>query len=221
MKGLFKARAITTPDAEGKPMSRLQLSKTKGTKHFFILFEIISEGEFKGRRVPWEGWLTPDAEARTIESLLLCGLENDDLSNAIGIDKNIVEIDVEEESREVDVEKIDEATGEPYITKEKRIRSRVRWVNDPLRSASVHKAMDTGEAQAFAARFKGSIQAARQRRGQPASAGSGTSFDFGANAPPPPTGAAPSGGTSPQMQAPPAKPPVSEEAKNPNPNAGY
>jgi hypothetical protein len=219
MKGSYKARAVVGLDGENKPISGLRTSKTKQTPEFFILFEIVEEGAMKGKRVPWDGWLTPSTEDRTLEALILCGLENDDLQNPIGIDKNIVLIVVDEEEYEVDVEKTDPVTGEMYLAKEKRRSNRVQWVNDPARSGSVHKPMEGTEATAFAQRMQGAVMAARARRGQ---GGGGRApspadgeFKFGANALPP----APAGEAAPA--AAPAAAPVSSEAKAPNPVAGY
>lgn len=217
MKGTFKAKAVVGNDSEGKPISGLRTSKKLGTPEFFVLFEIIEDGTYKGKRVPWDGWLTDGTEARTLESLILCGLENDDLANPIGLDKNMVLIVVDEEEYMADVEKVNEATGETEIVPEKRRSNRVQWVNDPARSASVHKPMETTDATAFAQRMQGAVMAARARRagGRPAPSASDGDFKFGANALPP----APAGEAAPP--ATPAATPVSSEAKVPNPAAGY
>jgi len=215
MKGTFKAKAVVGNDSEGKPISGLRTSKKQGTPEFFVLFEIVEDGTFKGKRVPWDGWLTDSTEARTLEALILCGLENDDLSNPIGLDKNMVLIVVDEEQYETEVEKTDEASGEKYIVKEARKTSRVQWVNDPARSASVHKPMETTEATAFAQRMQGAVMAARARRQHAPAASEADKFNFGANAPP----AQP----APALQTPPTptNAPVSPAAQKPNPAAGY
>lgn len=217
MKGTFKAKAVVGNDSEGKPITGLRTSKTKGTPEFFALFEIIEDGTYKGKRVPWDGWLTDSTEARTLEALILMGLENDDLANPIGIDKNVVLIVVDEEEYEAEVEKTDEQSGEVYIAKEKRKTSRVQWVNDPARSASVHKPMEGTDATAFAQRMQGAVMAARARRQHAPPASEADKFNFGANAPPA-QAAAPALATPP---AAPANAPVSPEAQKPSPAAGY
>jgi len=218
MKGTFRAKAVIGVDHEGKPISGLRTSKKAGTPEFFILFEITEAGESKGKRVPWDGWLTESTEARTIEALLLCGLEGDDLSNPVGINKNEVLIVVDEEEYKQDVEKTDETTGATIIVQETRRSNRVQWVNDPARSASVHKPMEVQEAKQFASRFAGSILAARQRRNQPTpTRAQAESFDFGANAPP--TGQPAPQQAAPLPAAPPAPPPP--EAQQPSPAAKY
>lgn len=222
MKGQFRAKVVVGTDHEGKPISGLRTSKKAGTPEFFALFEVTEQGPMKGKRVGWDGWLTESTEQRTIEALLLCGLEGDDLSNPVGIDKNEVLIVVEEEEYKQDVEKKDETTGATYIVQETRRSSRVAWVNDPSRSASVHKPMEVQEAKQFATRFAGSILAARQKRNQPLpTRQQSDSFDFGANAPPQGTQQA---APPPAPPAPPPAPPppqISEGAKVPNPTAGY
>lgn len=163
MKGTFQARAIASE-------SGLRESPEKKTKFFSILFEIV-EGEHKGERFEWKGWLTEKASPRTIDSLLYCGFEGDDLNNPKGIDTNIVPIVLDEE---------------PYTTDagEERIATRVAWVNDPNRRVGLGVPIAEPEAKSFADTMKGAIMAQREKRGQPVP-DDGDKFDFGANAPPP------------------------------------
>jgi hypothetical protein len=180
MKGTFFARAIAS-------QSGLKESKEKHTPMFFVLFE-ITQGENKGQTVRWEGWLTEGAQARTIESLIYCGLESDDLASPVGIDKNEVPIVVDEETYMAPVmekgQPVFDESGKPKTVQ--RFSSRVQWVNNPARGASVHESMDTAAAAVFAERMKGNIAATRAAMKRPTSkvAAAAESFDFGANTDP-------------------------------------
>ena len=205
--GQYMARAVVGNDAHGQPICGLRESKEKGSKHIFALFEIM-EGQYKGRRYGWEGWLGENSVDRTLEALTYCGVEpgtNDpdgkpvSLSNLYGLDRNVVPVVLEEEEYK------DPTTDQP------RKRIRVAWVNNPDRGLSIHKAVESVEADAFASRMQGAFLAAAQRRQQTkaAPAAQDAKFDFGANAP------------SEQKQEAQAQLPISEEAQKPNSAAGY
>lgn len=201
LKGTYYAKAL--PSHSG-----LQESKSKGTPHVFVLFE-IAEGENKGQRVGWEGWLTPDSQERTFESLTYCGWDGKSLKDLSTIGANVVPIVVEEEKYTVD-KKDDKGV---VVGKEERFKSRVNWVNDPARGESIHKPMDEAAASAFDDRMQDSLAKWREKKGKPQPAHDAGSFDFGANAPPGTDGAAP--------PAEPTKVEPTEEAKAPNPATGY
>lgn len=192
LKGTFYAKAL--PKHSG-----LQESKTKGTPFFFVLFEVV-EGDHKGERVGWDGWLNSDeTQARTFDSLKFCGWDGVSLKDPVGLDTNTVPIVVEEEEYSVDVK--DKAGA--VVGKEARKKSRVQWVNNPERGASIHKPMDEATASAFEDRMQGALEQWRTKKGKPSAAGDGDKFDFGANGP-----------------AEPAKTPPSEEARAPSAKAG-
>lgn len=214
--GQYMARAVVGNDAHGQPVCGLRESKEKGTKHIFVLFE-IQEGQYKGRRYGWEGWLGENSIDRTLEALTYCGVEpgtNDpdgkpvSLSNLYGLDRNVVPVVLEEEEYK------DPTTDQP------RKRIRVAWVNNPDRGLSVHKAVESVEADAFASRMQGAFMAAAARRQQTkaAPAAQDTKFDFGANAPQGQQQGAP---VQQAQQPAQATLPISAEAQKPNPAAGY
>lgn len=218
--GQYMARAVVGNDAHGQPICGMRESKEKGTKHIFVLFEIM-EGAHKGRRYGWEGWLGENSMDRTLEALTYCGVEpgtNDpdgkpvSLSNLYGLDRNIVPVVLEEEEYK------DPTSGQP------RKRIRVAWVNNPERGLSIHKPVESVEADAFAARMQGAFMAAAARRQQGKSqrpSADDTKFDFGANAPQSASAQAAPEQNAPAQQSLPTSTPISEEAKSPNPAAGY
>lgn len=192
-----------------KDESGLRESKEKHTPFFGLLFE-ITRGEYidkdgkrqsaVGRRYSYDGWLTDDAKERTLQSLIYCGLDvrgGATLQNPIGIDKNEVPLTLEEEQYK-----------DPNDADKWKVRTRVAWVNDPARAASIHARMGEAEATSFSQKMQGELEATfaklvSQKGGAKPQAGSGTSFDFGANAPK--SGAPPAAG---DPQAPPGDPPA-------------
>jgi hypothetical protein len=212
-----------------KDESGLRESKEKHTPFFGLLFE-ITRGEFidaegkrqtvVGKRYSYDGWLTPDAQERTLQSLIFCGLDvrnGATLQNPVGIDKNEVPLTLEEETYQ--------DPNEPGKWKK---RTRIAWVNDPARAASIHARMAEAEATSFSQKMQGELEAVaaklQSQRGGAAKSGgqgSGTSFDFGANAPvSPPSGAPPAQATAPaDPPAPP--PPPAPQATQPDAAAKY
>jgi hypothetical protein len=196
-----------------KEESGLRESKDKHTPFFGLLFE-ITRGEFidaegkrqsvVGKRYSYDGWLTPDAQERTLQSLIYCGLDvrnGATLQNPIGIDKNEVPLTLEEESWQ------DVNDGNKW-----KKRTRIAWVNDPARAASIHARMAEAEATSFSQKMQGELEATfaklqGSRSGGAKPQGAPGSFDFGANAPvSPPSGAPPA--AVPGGQAAPADPPA-------------
>src|SRR3954462_1979761 len=58
-------------------------SKDKRTPQVVVNFEIVDEGEQKGRRIAWIGYFTEATTERTIQALRYCGFRGDDLAAAI------------------------------------------------------------------------------------------------------------------------------------------
>jgi hypothetical protein len=170
---------------------------------FRILFE-ITEGPHKGIRVPYEAFFSDKTQERIFDSLAYCGWDGKSIKEAKGLDQHVVSIDIKiEESPPVDKKDdkgkvIGKEPGKKYM--------RVAWVNDPARAGSIHKVPDVATQDAFEQRIQGPLEAWRAKRNKPVQ-DTGTSFDFGANAPP-------------DGQQPPTSQPT-EAAKSPNPNTGY
>jgi hypothetical protein len=132
-----------------------------GTEGATVLFELAD-----GRRISWTGWLSEKCLARTGESLALCGYDGADDAT---ISRQTVQLVIEHEDYD------DPETGESKTT------HRVKWVNDPNRSVGMGEPMTPAQATVAKQRLRGVVLAAAKAKG---SAGPGTSFPHGANAPP-------------------------------------
>jgi len=203
--------------------SGLRESKEKKTPFFFILFE-ITRGEYidaegkrqtaVGRRFGWEGWMTESSQERTLEALIFCGLDvrnGATLQNPVGLDKSEVPLTLEEETYE-----------DPNERGKFKVRTRVAWVNDPSRAASIHARMGEAEATGFSQKMQGELENVfarlqTQKNAPKQSAAEATRFDFGANAPQ--SQAQPQGQQA-QGQPPNASPPA-PQATQPDAKAGY
>lgn len=91
--------------------------------------------------ITWHGYFTDKAADRTIESLRICGWEGDDLTNLQGLDKNEVELVIEDE----------EYDG--------KVRPKVRWVNRVGGSLALKAPLSGDKLKAFAASMRGQIRA--------------------------------------------------------------
>lgn len=131
MEGIFRARAV-----EG------QFGYTNGGKEQ-VAVTFLLEG---GQRLTWYGYFTEKTEERTFESLRYCGWEGTDLSDLTGIDRNEVELVVEEE----------EYDG--------KVKSKVQWVNRPS-SPVMARPMDKAQVKSFAERMKGKLLAYDRSKG--------------------------------------------------------
>jgi hypothetical protein len=169
--------------SEGSYMARgtslaLINSTNKNTPGATVVFAIADEGPFKGKLIEWTGWLTEKTADRTAESLEFCGFDGKDEKT---ISKNLVQIVIEHET----YAKTDEENG----TEKVYVSAKVRWVNDPGRARTQFKPMDDVQKNEAMATLRGLVLAKKQAREQSIAAGaqgSGSSFDFGANAPSPP-----------------------------------
>lgn len=107
----------------------------KNTAQVLLYFQIL-EGEYKGRRVPWFGFFTPDTVNRTMESLRYCGWKGTDLRKLGPLDQ-VVEIEIE----------VNDYND--------RQSNRVKWVNRPGGGAmKLNNPMDANALRDFAARMQ-------------------------------------------------------------------
>lgn len=147
MKGTFKARAKRDEWTFG--------ATDKGNEYIAVLFE-VTQGEHAGHTLQWRGFFTDKTVDRTLDSLRHCGWDGDDIMRLDGLDRNEVEIVVEEETYD------DKQTGE------RKTVSKVQWVNRPAR-VRVQNELTGQSLAAFAARFRGKAVAHKQAYGpQPA-----------------------------------------------------
>lgn len=124
------------------------LGFTSGNKEqVAVLFELL-EGEYAGVRMTWHGFFTDKTTKRTIEALRNCGWEGNDLTNLGGINRNEVELVIENEEYEG------------------KTRPKVQWVNAIGRIA-LSATMPVDQAKAFALRMKGLVVKTTQEMAEP------------------------------------------------------
>lgn len=125
-----------------------------------VLFDVLTEGAAE-KALTWRGFFTEKTMDRTIESLRFMGFEGDDLSQLEGLDRNEVELVVEDE------EYTDGESGEVKYS------AKVQWVNRP-KALSVKNVLEGDGLKAFAAQMKASFRqvdaAAGKRTSAPAAA---------------------------------------------------
>ena len=78
-EGYYPAKAVQVENESGVPVWVQFGTTSKGTQQCAIAFE-ITDGDYAGWRFTWFGYFTPDACARTIESLIYCGFQGNDLA---------------------------------------------------------------------------------------------------------------------------------------------
>lgn len=119
---------------------------SNGTEQIAVLFDYVdSEGP---QTITWFGYFTEAACDRTIEALRYCGWEGDDFGRLEGLDKNEVELVLEND------------------TYEGKTRLKVQWVNR-LAALALKAPMDSNQIAAFAARMRGKAVASRQKMAAP------------------------------------------------------
>jgi hypothetical protein len=152
-------------------------SGVKHTPYVGVLFEVLDEGENKGERIEWKGWLGDKSAERTIESLRHCGWQGDDIGSFAtgkmdGLDTNEVELVVEMKPYE--------GTNESHKGK---LFPEVRWVNKLGGSRGLRKeeGLDAVKAAQLGERFRGLALAVKPAASPPTNDQlQGTSFPFGA-----------------------------------------
>jgi hypothetical protein len=98
-----------------------------------IEFE-ITDGEAKGERIVWNGWLTPAAMEFTVKALRTCGWKGDDIENIEALDSPVILVIEHEEYK-----------GET--------RAKVKFINDP-NYVGLGKKMAKDTATSIASRVK-------------------------------------------------------------------
>ena len=111
-----------------------------GAEFVALTFSIV-EGSEAGETVQWRGYCTEKAHERTIESLRHCGWSGGDITDLTGIDRNMVQLVIEDD------------------TWEGKTRPKVKWVNAIRPSVNAEQRMGDGARAAFAARMRGAVAA--------------------------------------------------------------
>lgn len=149
--GTYVGKAVEVTVAE---------SGKKKTPYVGVIFQ-VTEGEFAGQRIRWEGYLTDATQERTFESLMHCGWQGDDISvfaegKLSGIDTNEVDLVVEMEPYEKD--------GQT------RESPKVQWVNRKGGGVKfMGDAVDPAKAKMFGAKYRGLALSVRAKMGAPKS----------------------------------------------------
>ena len=116
------------------------LGESESGKAYIAISFKVKDTDGEEKFVSWRGFFTEATTERTIESLRAMGFEGDDLSNLVGLDKNEVELVVEDEEYE----------GKTY--------ARVQWVNKP-KGPGVKNQLEGQKLGAFAAQMKQAFRA--------------------------------------------------------------
>lgn len=130
--GKYKARAVD--------VKLCKVNNEKETPYVAVVFEVV-DGESKGERVKWEGWLSEAAQERTLESLVHCGWDQADIRKLESVKKKDATIIVEHEQDAKDP---------------KKTWPKVAWVNALSNGPSLEKSvdLDAGSADSLAAQIK-------------------------------------------------------------------
>lgn len=118
-----------------------------GKEQVAVEFVLIG-GEHDGRSITWYGYFTDGAVDRTLDSLRHCGWSGDNFPDLSGLDKNEVQIVVEQE----------EYQG--------HWSDKVKWVNK-AGGVALKDPMNDAQAKSFAQRMKGKLLAHKASYGGP------------------------------------------------------
>lgn len=110
-----------------------------GSAYVAVSFQ-VKDTDGEDKFVSWHGFFTEKTTERTIEALRHMGFEGDDLTQLAGLDKNEVDLVIEDEEYE----------GKTF--------ARVQFVNKP-RGPSVKTALEGQKLSAFAAQMKAAFRA--------------------------------------------------------------
>lgn len=163
--GKKKARAVE--------WSQVRPNENSGNEEIQVLFQFTGDDDpDKGKTLTYYGYFTDGTAERTIEALRLCGWDGDDITNVQDLNRNEVQLVVEQEEKQ-------DGSG---------MRDRIKWVNR-LHGVYIGTPMGDTQKAAFKKRMQALVIASKQggprKPATVGSAGSGTDFPHGHNAPPP------------------------------------
>jgi hypothetical protein len=136
-------RAVPVPAVvDGQEVSvQFGRSKVKGTLQAAVMFAILDEGSYRGRRLRWMGYFTDDSVDRTIEALRLCGFKGDELSE-LPRQKLDQEVSITVEHEEYDG----------------KTRAKVAWVNAAGGGMKMANPLNATELRQFSAKYKAKVR---------------------------------------------------------------
>jgi hypothetical protein len=135
-----------------------------GTEQVVVGFELVAEGDFKGRRVSWRGYFTDATAERTLESLESAGWDGTSLKRLDGLGSRPCVLVIEDEEG---------SDGKIY--------SKVQWVNALGGGLSVKEKLETNEIANLEERMRGIMldRAGKRPKPQPRMREPGEDDDFG------------------------------------------
>lgn len=130
---------------------------SKGNTQIAVTFEIVDHAELAGETIAWIGHFTDATSARTIESLIYCGWQGDDLAELGSLDEAGVRAAMPDA---VDlVCEPEEYEGAWHL--------RVQWVNRAGGRFAFKEKVEGNDLRAFAAQMRSNVQSVRASSGAP------------------------------------------------------
>ena len=142
-EGYYNARPVRIKDDNGVDVWATFGRASTGTQQVLMQFELIDDGEHKGKKLPWFGFFTEGSWERTVESLRHCGFQGNDLHtlNEQKLDQ-VVSVKVEHETNQ--------SNGRVYV--------RIAFVNAAGSGAvKLNNPMSRDELRDFSAMMKNKI----------------------------------------------------------------
>jgi hypothetical protein len=141
--GFYRARAKS---------AEFGTTPQKGTDFVRVVFA-ITEGEFQGHELTWDGYFTENTTRRTFDSLRYCGctFPNNDPTDLTGLGTSEASIQVEIEEYEKD------GQVKQY--------AKIAWVNSLTRGISPEAKMNDARKVLFKQRMMGQLMASKQSAG--------------------------------------------------------
>lgn len=196
---MVRGRSVSTRDRNGEAIMamiqeghyraklenpEIRVSTKQGTPCIAATVVILEEGPHKGTRIPWEGWLTASAAARTIKSMAFAGCtfppepgsDEPNLEDFTGC--GTIEVDAQVELEEYTPEATDEQKAKNEKPKTSHM-PRVAFIN-PIGASRASQKVDKSQQKMIAKSWAGPAKAAlaELKSGKSTSGiGGDTSFD--------------------------------------------
>lgn len=123
-----------------------KMEATQAGNPVVVLDFELTEGEYVGQRIKWDGYFSDKTAERSIEALIHCGWTTGDLSDLTGIDANVVSLQIKHEP----------------VFKGEGMRARVAYVNKD-RGPKVDRSLDPATVASFAEQMQAKVAIVRQK----------------------------------------------------------
>lgn len=144
--GYYRARVSRMTDDRGNEVWARFGRASTGTQQVLMKFEVIEEGDWKGRKLFYFGSFTENSWERTVEGLRYCGFQGDDLGE---INQQTLDRDVS-----IKVEQTANAAGD-------RTYARVAFINEVGGAIELANPLSGDELRHFAAQMKSKLAGKR------------------------------------------------------------